>query len=100
MAKILCEVTGGGEELSLLCLQAQRQRNPFPFKLFECIHGEKGDKIRAAVLQGIYRLRPVEAINTAPFLSVRKSLSAKDQDVSSVFWYLTCIYKVLNPYPS
>jgi hypothetical protein len=34
MAKILCEVSWGGAQLSLLYLPSEEQREPFPFKPF------------------------------------------------------------------
>lgn len=66
VAKMLCEVRVVGEQ-KLSYLHASRAaKKPLPFRLFECIHGEEEDKTGTAVLLGIYRLCPVEAINTFP----------------------------------
>jgi hypothetical protein len=74
MAKILCEVSWGGAQLSLLYLPSEEQRNPFPFKLFECIHGEAADKIVVTVLQGTCRLCPFETVNAFPHFCYKLSM--------------------------
>jgi hypothetical protein len=63
-------------------LPTERHRNPFPFKLFECIHEEVDDKIEAPVLLEIHELCTAEAIKyIPPFMSVRKSLLSEDQNI-------------------